>query len=227
MRGSPKGSKEEQGNDGNHYQKHNFYVYSSAYPSLGWEFELSLNQHSKDPRLPFTVTALFKNVGNRARQLAAWRILCASVAGRELLPKYSEDFETHLRQLAAEESFSAAQETAVPEPKTKHVKWWDNRPSDGNLQSAALDRSIQEQPVAPIWGQYYGHKEPYYARKPIPPCGWKRDKQNKWSQDYKPSLDLGSCSASSSAMTALPETDSAMNGFPSADDVSDKGAMLC
>ena len=83
----PKGSKEEQRNYGDHYQKHNFYVYSSAYPSLGWEFELSRNQHSKDPRLPFTVTALFKNVGNRARQLAAWRILCASVAGRELLPK--------------------------------------------------------------------------------------------------------------------------------------------
>ena len=88
-------------------QKHNFYVYSSAYPSVGWEFELSRHQHSKDKRLKFTVTALFKNVGNRAKQLAAWRILCASVAGRELLPKYAEDFETHLRELAAEESFSA------------------------------------------------------------------------------------------------------------------------
>ena len=80
----PKGSKEEQRNYGDHYQKHNFYVYSSAYPSLGWEFELSRHQHSKDKRLKFTVTALFKNVGNRAKQLAAWRILCASVAGREL-----------------------------------------------------------------------------------------------------------------------------------------------
>ena len=220
----PKGSKEEQGNDGNHYQKHNFYVYSSAYPSLGWEFELSRHQHSKDPRLPFTVTALFKNVGNRAKQLVAWRILCASVAGRELLPKYSEDVMTRLRQLAAEESFSSAQETAVPaEPKTKHVKWCDHRPSDNNLQSAPLDRCIQEPPVAPIWGQYYVQKEPYYARKPIPPGGWERNQQNKWSQDSKPSLDLGPCSASSSAMTALPETDSAENGFPSADDVSDRG----
>jgi hypothetical protein len=43
----PKGSKEEQRNYGDHYQKHNFYVYSSAYPSVGWEFELSRHQHSK------------------------------------------------------------------------------------------------------------------------------------------------------------------------------------
>ena len=68
----PKGSKEQQGNTGNHYQKHNFYVFCSAYPSLGWEFELSRHPHSKDPRLTFTVTALFKNVGNRAKQLVAW-----------------------------------------------------------------------------------------------------------------------------------------------------------
>ena len=82
-----KGSKEQQGNTGNHYQKHNFLVFSSAYPSsAGWEFELSRHPHSKDPQLRFTVTALFKNVGNRAKQLEARRILCASVTGRELSP---------------------------------------------------------------------------------------------------------------------------------------------
>jgi hypothetical protein len=82
-----KGSKHQQGNTGNHYQKHNFLVFSSAYPSsAGWEFELSRHPHSKDPHLRFTVTALFKNVGNRAKQLEAWRILCASVTGRELSP---------------------------------------------------------------------------------------------------------------------------------------------
>ena len=119
-----KGSKEQQGNTGNHYQKHNFLVFSSAYPSLGWEFELSRHPHSKDPQLRFTVTALFKPVGNRAKQLEAWRILCASVTGRELLPQYSKDHTTFLRQKAREESFPSAQGTAVPaEPKTKHVKY--------------------------------------------------------------------------------------------------------
>ena len=109
----PKGSKEEQGNYGDHYQKHNFYVYSYAYPYVGWEFELSRHQHSKKAGLKFTVTALFKNVGSRVKQLTAWRILCASVAGRELLPKYAEDFETHLRELVAEETFSATSSASV------------------------------------------------------------------------------------------------------------------
>ena len=119
----PKGSKEEQRNYGDHYQKHNFYVYSSAYPSVGWEFELSRHQHSKKAGLKFTVTALFKNVGTRAKQLAAWRILCASVAGRELLPKYAEDFETHLRELAAEESFSATSSASVLCSKSSPLEW--------------------------------------------------------------------------------------------------------
>ena len=84
----PKGSKADQGNDSeNHYQAHNFWVSSSVYPSVGMEFELSRHQHSKDTRGKSTITALFKIVGNRAKQLVAWRILRASVAGRELLPK--------------------------------------------------------------------------------------------------------------------------------------------
>ena len=77
------------------------------------EFELSRHQHSKDKRRAFTVTALFKNVGNRAKQLEAWRILRASVAGRELLPVFVEDFETHLRELVAEEPDSAASSASV------------------------------------------------------------------------------------------------------------------
>ena len=96
-----KGSKEQQGNTGNHYQKHNFLVFSSAYPSLGWEFELSRHPHSKDPQLRFTVTALFKPVGNRAKQLEAWRILCASVTGRELLPICSAHQVVHIRVIPA------------------------------------------------------------------------------------------------------------------------------
>ena len=110
----PKGSKADQGNDSeNHYQAHNFWVFSSVYPSVGMEFELSRHQHSKDTRKAFTVTALFKNVGNRAKQLEAWRILRASVAGRELLPAFVGSFETHLRELVAEEPVSAASSASV------------------------------------------------------------------------------------------------------------------
>jgi hypothetical protein len=109
----PKGSKADQRNYGDHYQAHNFHVFSSAYPSVGMEFELSRHQHSKDTRGKSTITALFKIVGNRAKQLVAWRILRASVAGRELLPKYAEDFETHLRELVAEETFSATSSASV------------------------------------------------------------------------------------------------------------------
>ena len=110
----PKGSKADQGNDSeNHYQAHNFWVTSSVYPSVGMEFALSRHQHSKDTCKAFTVTALFKNVGNRAKQLEAWRILRASVAGRELLPVLVEEFETHLRDLVAEEPDSDASSASV------------------------------------------------------------------------------------------------------------------
>jgi hypothetical protein len=109
----PKGTKADQGNDGDHYQATNFWVTSSIYPTVGMEFELSRHQHSKDKRRVFTVTALFKNVGSREKQLEAWRILRASVAGRELLPIFVEEFETYLRDLLAEEPDSDASSASV------------------------------------------------------------------------------------------------------------------
>ena len=89
-------------------------------------------------------------MGNRAKQLEAWRILCASVTGRELLPKYSKDLTTRLRQLAREESFPSAQGTAVPaEPKTKHVKYQHpQRPPSANL-IVDIDASSEEDDPGP------------------------------------------------------------------------------
>ena len=81
---------------------------------------------------------------------------------------------------------TAAQETAVPvitqEPKTKHVKLWDNRTSDVNLQSAALDRRIQEPPAAALKDV---EKKSYYASalKPSVVSGlrWERNQPYRWS----------------------------------------------
>ena len=79
-------SKLAQNNLGNHYQDHNFMVYSKLWPAEPMEFELTRNQHSNDPNLPFTISAMFK-AQNANVYAEAWRVLAAACKGKELMPQ--------------------------------------------------------------------------------------------------------------------------------------------
>ena len=81
----PRGSKTQQGYQGDHYQETHFYVYSEENPDRGMEFELTRNDHAKDMRMDFTVSAAFKPPPPDLAQ-EAWRILRAACYGSELLP---------------------------------------------------------------------------------------------------------------------------------------------
>ena len=82
----PAGSKEQQGNVGNHYQAHNFAVYSHEDPKIFLEFELTRNNHMADmTNRSFTVTAMYKNPPHHMIP-EAFRILRKACAGKELLP---------------------------------------------------------------------------------------------------------------------------------------------
>jgi len=84
-----------------HYQAHNFMVFSELYPDdvRGMEFELTENQHSKDPTLPLTISACYKEQRNNERSLEAWRIPRAAVSGKELDVRIVDKFEAELKGL--------------------------------------------------------------------------------------------------------------------------------
>jgi hypothetical protein len=82
----PRGSKMAQGNMGNHYQEHNFHVYSKLWPAQPMEFELTRNLHSNGPKLPYTISAMFKEQNDDV-YVEAWRVLAAACKGKELMPK--------------------------------------------------------------------------------------------------------------------------------------------
>ena len=93
----PKGTKEEQGNRGDHFQLQNFYVYSSIIQDQPVEFFLTCFNHIKDPTLPYTITAGFREP--RFVMLPeAWRILREVCKGKELLPDWVASY--HQQQLA-------------------------------------------------------------------------------------------------------------------------------
>ena len=65
-------------------------VYSKLWPAEPMEFELTRNQHSKDPNLPFTISAMFKDQNDDV-YVEAWRVLAAACEGEELLPQLVAD----------------------------------------------------------------------------------------------------------------------------------------
>ncbi len=83
-----------------HYQAQNFMVYSTIFPGIGMEFELTENKHSKDKKKPLTISACYKTQPNRFRALEAWRILRTAVAGKELDSRIVAKVDFELRQLA-------------------------------------------------------------------------------------------------------------------------------
>ena len=70
----PAETKTFQGNPGNHYQERNFVVATERTGTHYIEFELTRNDHMKDPDAPFTVTAMFKGPPVTYVE-EAWRIL--------------------------------------------------------------------------------------------------------------------------------------------------------
>ena len=92
----PAGSKEKQGNIGNHYQDWNFAVHTKTSGGKYLEFELTRHQH-QDNAEHFTVSALFKMPPkNLAKD--AWVILRAACMQNALLPGIvNENFNKALR----------------------------------------------------------------------------------------------------------------------------------
>ena len=97
-------SKTSQGNPSkNHHMERNILVTSSLGPgsaSHPLEFELTWNQHMKDKRLPFTVTACFKEPSPDLVP-EAWRILAEVVKGRELFPAHVARYRAKVLGLAS------------------------------------------------------------------------------------------------------------------------------
>ena len=97
-------SKTSQGNPSkNHHMERNILVTSSRGPgsaSHPLEFELTRNQHMKDKRLPFTVTACFKEPSPDLVP-EAWRILAEVVKGRELFPAHVARYRAKVLGLAS------------------------------------------------------------------------------------------------------------------------------
>ena len=92
---------------GDHYCEQNLLVYSNlaglGSASSPIEFELTRNQHMKDPHVCPTLTARFKDppeglIGE------AWRILLAATDGKQLLPGHVLDYwKRHVRRWEIDE----------------------------------------------------------------------------------------------------------------------------
>ena len=77
-----------------HYMECNILVQSELQPESArhpMEFELTRNQHMKDKRLPYTVTACFKEPSPDLVP-EAWRILTEVVKGKELAPAHVSQY---------------------------------------------------------------------------------------------------------------------------------------
>ena len=119
-------SKTSQGNKGNHYCKRNLFVYSQmlgpAYVHKPIEFELTRHQHTDDPKVKPTLTAMFKDPPN-GMVGEAWRILLLATKGKQLLPVHAQDYcARHLARWQRDEShapvFDSAQSSVEAEAGT-------------------------------------------------------------------------------------------------------------
>ena len=86
-----KSSKTSQGNRGDHLFERNLDVHLHREPNLALEFELTRNNHNRDPRVPYTVTACFKDPPTGFHE-EAWRILRHVTRGKELMPAHADDY---------------------------------------------------------------------------------------------------------------------------------------
>ena len=83
-----------------HYMERNILVQSELSARHPMEFELTRNQHMKDKRPPYTVTACFKEPSPNLVP-EAWRILVEVVKGRELFPAHVARYRAKVLGLAS------------------------------------------------------------------------------------------------------------------------------
>ena len=107
-----KKSKADQGNLGNHYCQCNMMVYTSTHrpgsASSPIDFELTTNQHMKDPSVIKTVAAMFKG-RPRERIPVAWSILLRATDGKQLFPVVVKSYwQDHVARWSNDEPGSAA-----------------------------------------------------------------------------------------------------------------------
>ena len=119
-------SKTWQRNEGNHYCERNLLVYSkmlgAGYDHKPMEFELTRHQHTDDPKVKPTLTAMFKDPPN-GMVGEAWRILLLATKGKQLLPVHAQDYcARHLARWQRDEShapvFDSAQSSVEAEAGT-------------------------------------------------------------------------------------------------------------
>ena len=147
--------KASQGTGGDHYCEQNLLVYSNiAGPgsaSSPIEFELTRNQHMKDPHVCPTLTARFKDpteglIGE------AWRILLAATDGKQLLPGHVQGYcRRHVARWEGEDSNAPVSDT--PLLATREVL---TRPSGQRAMSSpapgevSAPDSAQSSPALPL-----------------------------------------------------------------------------
>ena len=92
----------------------NLLVYSKdGDPIRPFEFEVTRNQHMKDPAAPNTVTAMFKDPPQNM-DAEAWRILRAVVKGKKLLPEIVHQYmQDSLARLAPGSASASASQGAA------------------------------------------------------------------------------------------------------------------
>ena len=120
----PAGSKEKQGNIGNHYQDWNFAVHTKTSGGKYLEFELTRHQH-QDNAEHFTVSALFKMPPKNIAK-DAWMILRAACMQNALLPGIvNENFNKALRAMGEDEpedaGFATSQASSSKATGVLHV----------------------------------------------------------------------------------------------------------
>ena len=118
VRMHPLGSKTTQGNMGNHYQDHNFAVYTKESGTKYLEFELTRNHHL-DSASTFTVSALFKMPPKHLAK-DAWWVLRGACLQNALLPEIvNKNYNQALRAIGLEDPEDASFATlSITTPKT-------------------------------------------------------------------------------------------------------------
>ena len=140
---------------GDHYCEQNLLVYSNlaglGSASSPIEFELTRNQHMKDPHVCPTLTARFKDpteglIGE------AWRILLAATDGKQLLPGHVQEYcRSHVARWEGGDSNEVDSDT--PLLATREVL---TRPSGQRAMSstalveASVRDSAQSSPALPL-----------------------------------------------------------------------------
>ena len=118
-------SKTSQGNPSDsHYMERNIFVTSSLGPgsaSHPFEFELTRHRHMKDTRLPFTVSACFKEPSPDMVP-EAWRILTEVIKGKEFAPLHVAQYRAKVLERWENKELSSQHKDEDAKEKSKSIE---------------------------------------------------------------------------------------------------------